>query len=1161
MIEVVAAGSLPSLLARLAQSLAAGEVDPFVPTRVVVPSHPVRAWVQLALARRLGIVCNLQISFLDSFFASLVPAARSDLRLLERDLLQSAVLKALEEPTLMGHPNCAGLRAYLERSGLGAPAQRRCQLASAVANLFGSYALARPEFFESWSGEDLVLPASAELADAERWQAEVWRRVFGSAREVQTGTEEPRTHVDVARLFEAVSLGECEVPACVHLFGFATFAKGYQDLLVRLSERCEVHLYVLSTSIGDPQPPGSRSLAGMWGLPGREFRQGWEGLALERPADVSLASLASEAKPQSVLGSLQAALAGQASVSWPTEPDASLQLLACPSRGREVEVVAGKIWQLVRESAAGPSPLRFDEIAVAVVDPLWDAYRNRIRPTFREAHRIPLSLLNQPAVGENRVAEAARLLIDLPLGDFARDDLLRFLIHPAVQANLPEADPQQWLTWCEELTVLRGVDRADVAETYVTRDLYTFGQGARRLALGAFLEGGGETPAPILTLDGQPYLSHALSPGQQGSAAQFLLLVRSLTGDLRFARDAQLSLTEWSIFLRRLLTTYLDPEGNGPQLLGRLVGKLARLEALDVDGRAVSFRVAHDFASRGFGSLRQTRSQPLCEGVVVGPLRALAGLPFRALFVLGLEERAFPAQAWNDSLDLRQTARQAGDVSPRERDRFAFLLALSAATEQATLSYVCRDDTTGEGLAPSSVVRQLEAELRVGLSSQAFAGLWSRPPLRRYAPSAFPHPLGTRGEASAEALAEGRREAQARALKASLQEVVPSGAVWPDPADLTSRLAPEARALLDPLVGLCRPAASSTLGTEADLRLPLATLYEFLSSPLQAWGKRRLGFRDGDDSDLLAQEDEPFSTSVMDATVLLRAAFYDALAAVPSGDSLKDAPLEAAYDARVLRAELEGRLPTGVFLRVERRLHLGVLESWRRNVTRHFDDATVRALAVHRFGQATRRGRSDVLAGPLEVEVDLGTPAEPRPVRVRLHGSTLPVLPGHGGTLQLVLAKQASQRHVLRGFLDHVVLAATGHGCEGPYQAVVSPRGWANLEHPKHYRGFRAFTRDEARDYLQLLVHQFLSGPHEVLFPIDVTGPYVEQWHREGAAPGELAERIQASRDDGWRQDSDDYGPVPQPGRFSPPADADALAWARLSPLVTRRVEPEEVSS
>ncbi|MBL4849763.1 MAG: hypothetical protein JKY65_29900, partial [Planctomycetes bacterium] len=385
--------------------------------------------------------------------------------------------------------------------------------------------------------------------------------------------------------------------------------------------------------------------------------------------------------------------------------------------------------------------------------------------------------------------------------------------------------------------------------------------------------------------------------------------------------------------------------------------------------------------------------------------------------------------------------------------------------------------------------------------------------------------------------------------------------VWPAPAELTARLAPEARALLEPLVGACRPDASSAPRSESALRLPLSTLHEFLSSPLQAWGKRRLGFRDADDADVLAGDDEPFSTSILDATVLLRAAFYDALAAVPVGTPFEEAPLERALDARILRAELEGRLPTGVFLRVERGRHLYVLESWRRNVARHFDDATLRSLAIHRFGQATRRGTSDVLAPPVEVEVDLGTPQEPHVVQVRLHGSTLPVLPGQSGTLQLVLAKKASQRHVVRGFLDHVVLAATGNTCEGPFRAVVSPGGWANLEYPKHYRGIRPFTCEEARDYLQLLLRQFLGGPHEVLFPIDVTAPYVEEWHREGVAPGGLAARIQASRDDGWNRDSDDYGPVPQPGRFAPPTDGEALAWARLGPLVTRRVEPEEVSS
>ena len=35
------------------------------------------------------------------------------------------------------------------------------------------------------------------------------------------------------------------------------------------------------------------------------------------------------------------------------------------------------------------------------------------------------------------------MLLGLPLGDLGRDDLLRLLVHPAVQSGISEADPQQ----------------------------------------------------------------------------------------------------------------------------------------------------------------------------------------------------------------------------------------------------------------------------------------------------------------------------------------------------------------------------------------------------------------------------------------------------------------------------------------------------------------------------------------------------------------------------------------------------------------------------------------------------------------------------------------------------------------------------------------------
>jgi exodeoxyribonuclease V gamma subunit len=78
----------------------------------------------------------------------------------------------------------------------------------------------------------------------------------------------------------------------------------------------------------------------------------------------------------------------------------------------------------------------------------------------------------------------------------------------------------------------------------------------------------------------------------------------------------------------------------------------------------------------------------------------------RSAFIAGLDEGAFPAGDQPSPLDLRREPR-AGDVSPRDRDRAAFLDVLLCTRERLFLSYVAVEAKSGQPLGPSSVVLEL----------------------------------------------------------------------------------------------------------------------------------------------------------------------------------------------------------------------------------------------------------------------------------------------------------------------------------------------------------------------------------------------------------------------------------------------------------------------
>src|SRR5439155_2939343 len=133
----------------------------------------------------------------------------------------------------------------------------------------------------------------------------------------------------------------------------------------------------------------------------------------------------------------------------------------------------------------------------------------------------------------------------------------------------------------------------------------------------------------------------------------------------------------------------------------------------------VSYQVAADLARRAFARIGGGRGQYLAQGVTVASFVPMRAIPFRAVFVLGLGHGQFPSGPRRGQLDLREVRRAPGDVSPREQDLYLFLETLLCARERLVLSYVARDELTGETLPPSSVLLELREILAEGYLTAA----------------------------------------------------------------------------------------------------------------------------------------------------------------------------------------------------------------------------------------------------------------------------------------------------------------------------------------------------------------------------------------------------------------------------------------------------------
>lgn len=1112
MLRAVHSNRAEQLLGALIDALP--PVDPFAPATIVVGSHLVARWLSHELAFARGIAAGIELVTFDAFvertWCGDDAARAAGLCSLDRRRLVTAFASVLADDALVHElPAVAAYLAAAPAPGDRA-APRRVQLAEQLAELTWTYALTRPDWMSAFVAGQLP----AELADdaTARWQASLIAAALARPRGANAV---PTPMLPWARRRAGLPPPASATPIAV--FGMSFLARAQLEALTDLSATSDVTVYVLDPCeelwddvIGRGRAAAAGEVADplpliLWGRPVRDTLA-----ALVERTDGDLDACFADGERESARARLLADVRTRAAPSGEPSRDAGVSVLACPNPRREIEVIAAE----VRRRLDGDSSLRAHEIAVWVAG---EAERYlALAPAAFDAVGVPCHLIDAPIDDRGRIGEAMLALLELPTGTLSRSKLLRVMTHPAVLAAHPHVDAADWIAWTEKLGIVHGADESDHRGTYLEDHPAHFhwDQGVRRLVLGAFMVGE-RAERGAASVGGAPCLPEELRPDQQASAATFALLVRSLTADGKWLATHDATLAAWADIFAALVDTYLAPrDEEAKRDIERVRAMLAGLAQLDIDDRRVGFREAREHAMRRLGHARADRGEPLAAGVMIAPLAAMRGVPFRITFVAGLAEGEFPASDRPSSLDVRRTQRP-GDVSPRDRDRAAFLEVLLCAREALYLSYVAVEPKSGQPVGPSSVVLELADALApylgaaagtVTSGAEALAALTTRHPLHRFGgaqPSAFP------------AVA---RERWACAVRDALREHVrAAGHPVPDEDGVLRLLAAPEQAALRAALGIEAAPATAPAATAGARPLSISNLRTFLEYPVQAWAQAVLGLDELPDDEVLDHSDEPFHQARPVRAGLLR----DVLAA-----HLRDpsSELEALYAAQVALRQLRGEFPVGVFAEAARDVDLELLRTWRAGV----GPIAVGTATRFAFGRASSPNVE--LLPALAIELADGR-------SVRLVGQT-ELLVGSARRTSLIAAlgelDKKSAYH-LRGALDHVVLAAAGLAPEGHVHKLLAADGKVQtIEHAP-------WSAADARAYLAALAGELLDRPHGYLLPFDALIK---------AGNGETP--TLKTRSHGETAPGLGFGPIQRRDGLDLPADARAIAERRWLPLLSR---------
>ncbi|MFO7557177.1 MAG: exodeoxyribonuclease V subunit gamma [Desulfobacterales bacterium] len=729
---------------------------------VIVPNANLAKWLQLFLAKRNSIFMNIDFQYLEAGLWDMIAAldsGKNKPEMLDNDLLKILLVHALQN--LKGNvPDLLPVTRYLMREdGHQNPdyAARLWQLSEKLAHLFREYEFHRIGMIQNW------LAGTAVQDSMERCQQQLYLKLKTKRNGLESRTgKKLLSMMEYADKVLSESGPGAEKAAdnkFIHFFGLSQISDFHLKLIGRLQDYYTVFIYALNPSKEfweDIKTPGEKRwvqrknikglairteekeqgelfqyddnpLLAAWGKPGRESVR-----LLCELTDYDFNACFTTQKPATgILQRIQNDIFTLSSAVREAEAfdqDRSLQIIACPSVYREVETVYNSILFNLEQN----SDLQLTDIAILVPDistykPVFDAVFNR------NPRCLDYNLVDSHAEIESVYGKAILSILTLVTGRFSRNEVFDLIMNPcfASRWKIGQEEVQAWAGWAEALNVFHTFDReTKTARGYPASGTYTWKQGLQRLRLSRIMA------APNAPDTARLWHFQELVPfndektGDVDLVEKFCMVIEALHHAVNAFNVKNATGEQWKqVFFGvcdQLIEIPEDFKGEFvvQQTLINAFDNLVLYDRLQGDASETTLDVdlIKEFIRANLSAISGGHGDYLTGGVTISALQPMRPIPFRIVYVLGMEEGNFPGRAELSSLDLRLLKRRIGDISLPERNCYLFLEVLLTVQDKMYICYVSRDLQKDRIRQPCSVVNQLRryVEQEVFTNGQRF---------------------------------------------------------------------------------------------------------------------------------------------------------------------------------------------------------------------------------------------------------------------------------------------------------------------------------------------------------------------------------------------------------------------------------------------------------
>ena len=772
MLHIHSSNRLEELVQALSTVIKSNPLPPLTQETIVVQSQGMERWVSMKLAEQLGVFAHGSFPFPDAMLWRIFKETLGtlpDISPFEPEVMGLTLMDIL--PAFFENKEFTELSGYLQGEEQEI---KRYQLASRIADIFDQYLVYRPTWLANW--EKGRQPQELKNDSQAQWQAILWRALVA-----RHGTQH-RAKLRADFLNKIQRLADNPRFKRISVFGISALPPFHLEALAQLGQVIEVHTFLLNpcqeywgdivsdTEIAHriarktkPTPPEAlyfekgNSLLASLGKMGRDF--------IDMLNDYPHATYEYFSNPgeATLLNCIQSDILhlrehnNRADKTTPIDAhDKSIQIHACHSNNREVEVLHDQLLALFEEN---PALMPKD---VLVMMPDIETYAPFIEAVFdttqEQAKRIPFSIADRSLRRESALIDTFFAILELSNSRFSVTQILAVLEAEAVQKRfgLNEQDLDWIRHWINKTGIRWGMDKADRERMNVPAfEENTWQAGLNRLLLGYALPTKEERDKgkSFSNLENEPavggyFLFQGILPFDEIEGSDTLILgklvefIESLFECVQ-ALEQPRTLPEWATFLTNLLERFLSPDENSESeaqqvrnLLNTLVenGKCAEFNA-KVNREVILAYLRHHLQSKPLPAHFLTGNVLFCT------MLHLRSIPFKVVCLLGMNDQTYPRPSKQLGFDLIAKKPQLGDRSRRHNDRYLFLESLLCAREYFYLSYVGHNIHDNTVMPPSVVVSELLDYINKGFihspQNNILNHLITQHPLQAFSPRYF----------------------------------------------------------------------------------------------------------------------------------------------------------------------------------------------------------------------------------------------------------------------------------------------------------------------------------------------------------------------------------------------------------------------------------------